>query len=135
MWYRTDLLFATEPKGDSPAVKCESCNVLFEAETALQAAAKAELWAERHIADSDFKFVGLENMTLLFADKPGDGTEIGGMFFEDRDVWERRSELIPDKSDIPVIRFEQHPDVPVRRFIREAQEKGLEEIYGPPATS
>lgn len=130
MWYRVDLLFAKKPAGDTRAVACESCNVLFEGNTALEACDKAEQWAERHVAGGDFQFVGMESITRLFEDKPGDGMEIGGSYFESEAVWERRAELIPDKNDIPVIRFEQNPDVPVRKLILEAQAKGLKEIYG-----
>jgi len=130
MWYRTDLLFA-KPKADGTrTVQCESCNVLFEAHTAVEAIEKAERWAARHVDGSDFQLVGLENITSLFEDKPGDGTEIGGMYFEDEDVWERKADLIPERSKIPVIQFEQNPDVPVKQLIVEAQTKGIREIFG-----
>ena len=130
MWYRVDLLFATRPRGESPTVKCESCNVLFEGESAQAACDKAEGWAARHIVDSDFEFLGVEDIALLFEDKPGDGTEIGGSYFEDEGVWDRKAELIPKREDIPVIRFELNPEGAVRKLITEAQSKGLAEIYG-----
>ena len=50
MWYRADLLFAQLPKEDKSTVKCESCNVLLEASSAIEVYDKAIRWAAAHVA-------------------------------------------------------------------------------------
>lgn len=97
MWYRTDLLFAQLSKEGKRSVKCETRNVLFDASSAAEVYDQAVCWAATHVEDSLFHFVGVEHISSLDETQPGDRTEIGGMFFDDEDVWERKNELIPEK--------------------------------------
>jgi len=63
-------------------------------------------------------------------ERPGDGTEIAGAFFDDEKVWERKDELIPEKSQISAIILEQNKDVPVGKLMTEKQKKDIKEIFG-----
>jgi hypothetical protein len=130
MWYRADLLFAQLPKESKPSVKCESCNVLFKALSAVEAYDKAVRWAATHVEDSIFQFVGVEHIQHLGEERPGEGSEIAGAFFDDENVWERKNELIPEKSKIPAIIWEQNGDVPIGELRTERQKKDIREIFG-----
>jgi hypothetical protein len=130
MWYRADLLFAQLPKKGKQNVKCETCNVLFEASTATEVYDKAVCWAASHTEDSLFHFVGVEHITSLGEFQPGDGTEIGGTFFDDENVWERKEELIPEKSKIQAMIWEQNIDVPIGELMTEKQKQDMKEIFG-----
>ena len=130
MWYVADLLFAQLPAAGVRRVKCESCNVLFEGSSALEVYDKACSWAESHQDDSLFHFVGVEHIHSLDDDTPVDGTEIGGGFFDDEDVWKRKNELIPEKGKIPAIMWEQNPDVPVGDLMTAKQKRDIKKIFG-----
>jgi hypothetical protein len=130
MWYRADLLFAQLPNEDKRSVKCETCNVIFEALTASEAYDKAVFWAATHVEDSLFHFVGVEHISCLDESRPGDGTEIGGTFFDDEDVWERQEELIPEKSKIQAIIWEQNSDVPIDKLMTDKQKEDMKRIFG-----
>src|SRR5678815_3258492 len=110
MWYRADLLFAQLPKEGKLRVKCETCNVIFEASCAVEVYDKAVGWAAEHVDNSLFQFVGVEHISDIGEEQPSDGTEIGGAFFDDENVWERKDELIPEKSKITAIMWEQNRD-------------------------
>lgn len=130
MWYRADLLFAQLPKDGKKSVKCESCNVLFKGSSAVEVYDKAVRWAEAHVReDSLFHFVGVEHISDIGEEMPGDGTEIAGAFFDDN-VWDRQEELILPKSKIPAIMWEQNKDVPVGELMTEKQKRDLKEIFG-----
>jgi hypothetical protein len=56
-------------------------------------------------------------------DQPGDGSEIGGRFYEALDIWQRVESLIPKKEEIPVIMWERHPNTPVGELMNPKQKK------------
>lgn len=128
-WYVVWLMFAQKPKEGKRGVKCESCQVLIEAPSALAAYDKGIVWAQSHVEDSSFHFLGVEHIHSLDGEQPGDGTEIGGSFFDEEDVWERRDELIPEKSKIPSIVWEQNMDVPIGELMTEEQKQEIKEIF------
>jgi len=129
MWYIADLLFAQLPVPGEERVTCESCNVLLEAPSALDVYDKAATWAESHIEGTAFQFLGITHIHSLSDSQPNDGTEIGGQFFDDANVWERRDELIPDKNQIPVIIWEQNPETPIGDMMTAEQKKQLKQIF------
>lgn len=128
-WYVVFLLFAQKPKKGKRVVKCESCQVLIEAPSALAAYDKGVAWAKSHIQGSKFHFLGIEHIHSLDDEKPEDGTEIGGIFFDKKDVWERKDELIPEKSKISAIMWEQNMDVPIGELMTEEQKQTIKEVF------
>jgi hypothetical protein len=129
-WYVVHLLFAQLPEVENQTVKCESCCVLFEALSAVAAYDKGLVWASSYMEGTLFHFVGIEHIHRLGDEKPGDGTEIDGSFFDDEDVWERKDELIPERNKIPAIIWEQNCDVPIGELMTEKQKENLKEIFG-----
>jgi hypothetical protein len=91
---------------------------------------KACRWAESHREDSLFHFVGVQHIHSLDDNKRVDGAEIGGGFFDDENVWERKDELIPEKGKIPAIMWEQNLDVPVGELMSAKQKRDIKEIFG-----
>jgi hypothetical protein len=120
MWYRADLLFATPPREGEATVQCETCNVLIEGETHREAYDKALLWAAEHVRELAVRFVGVEGLSELDEERPGDGTEVGGMYYEDENVWERVDELIPPRERLAAFFSES-----------EAYDRSLIESLGP----
>jgi hypothetical protein len=131
MWYIADLLFAQLPIPGDERVACESCNVLFEAQSASEVYDRSATWAEEHIQGTQFHFLGVTHIRSLSDSQPTNGTEIGGEFFDDVNVWERRDELIPDKNQIPVIVWEQNPHTPIDDLMTVEQKKQLKQIFRP----
>ena len=130
MWYVVDIVFAQKPEGDQSAVICETSNVLFEAPTALDACRKVVPWAEEHVRDTNFHVLGIQHVRSLHEHQPADGTEIGGSFFEERDPWRRKEEIIPDLNEIPTIMFEAHPHTPIKDLVPEATVQKAKKIFG-----
>lgn len=128
-WYVVYLLFAQKPKKGKRAVKCKSCQVLIEAPSALVAYDKGIVWAQSHVEDSNFHLLGIEHIHSLDDEQPGDGTEIGGSFFNKKDVWKRKDKLIPEKSKIRAIVWEQNMDVPISELMTEKQKQNIREIF------
>ena len=130
MWYVVDILFGQKRDGEQGEIMCETCNVLFEAPSAIDACRKAVPWSEEHVRDTEFHLIGIQHVRSLDDDRPGDGTEIGGKFFEERDPWGRREELIPDLNEIPTIKFEANPNTPVGELIPEETVHKAKKIFG-----
>jgi hypothetical protein len=130
MWYVVDILFAKKSESGSDIIQCESCCVLFEAPSALIAYEKAEKWGAEHEKDSAFKYVGIHNLWRLLDDTLGEGTEVGGEFFEEEYFWQRIDTFIPDKNEIPEIKFEANKDVPVGKLISDETKKRLRKFMG-----
>lgn len=130
MWYVAHLLFAQEPKKGRRRLKCESCRVLFRAPSALKCYDRALAWAKIHERDGLFQFVGVQHISPLDDARPGDGSEIGGSFYDAFDVWQRLKSLIPEKRDIPIIRLEGHRRTPVGKLMTPKQKRDLREILG-----
>ena len=116
MWYVAEMLFAQPKVEGVESVVCEECDVLFEAETAIEAYDKAVAWAADYADDpATLAFVGVENVRSL-NEPPADGVEIGGRFYESDDVWERQDE-IPARDEIVTIRAELAPDTTVGEML------------------
>ena len=129
-WYVAYLLFAQEAKLDEQRVKCESCDILFEAQSALEVYDKAVIWAKDHEIDNLFKFVGVEHIREIGDERPTDGTEIGGSFFDNKNVWERQQELIPKKHELKAVILEQNIDTPLGELMSDGEKKHLKEVFG-----
>lgn len=72
--------------------------------------------------------MGIEHIHSLDG-KPTDGSEIGGSFFDEKNVRERKRDLIPDKSKIPAILWEEDKDVPIGELMTETQRQILKGIF------
>ncbi len=129
MWYVVDILFAQPPREDEAIVQCESCDVLFEAPSALIAYDKAVKWAKEKERDDNFKYVGIHHLWFLEEEQPGDGSEIGGNFFEEENLWERVDEFIPDPKEIRTIKAEENPDVPIGDLMSEEDKDRLDQLF------
>ena len=117
MWYIADILFAKSQSEGEELTQLEGCNVLFEAKSAVHVCVKAVVWAKDHETDNDFKYVGISHIWSLDDDRPDDGTEIAGSFFEEKNFWARKDEFIPDPSEIPIIKMEENPDTPLGELV------------------
>jgi len=129
MWYVVDILFAQLPKEDETIVQCEACDVLFEAPSGLIAYDKAVKWAKEHERDNNFKYVGIHHLWSLEEEQPGDGSEIGGNFFEEENLWERVDEFIPDPKEIRTIKGEENPDVTIGDLMTEEDKDRLDKLF------
>ena len=127
-WYVADLLFAQATEETCATVLCESSQVLLEALNADHAYVKAMEWARRHEEDSSMKLVGVRHLHSL-TEPPGDGCEVGGGFFEEPGIWERRDELIPPKDEIPVLVLERNPNTPVGELIDDETKAKLHKLF------
>ena len=130
MWYVVDMLFAQRTKGKRVRVKCEVCNVLFEAPSALDACRKAMLWADEHSRDAGFYLVGIQHVRALDEECPGDGTEIGGHFFDEDDPWGRKDQIIPDLNEIPTVKFEANPNTPIKDLVSQSKIEKIKQVFG-----
>ena len=130
MWYVVDILFAQKSDSGSDVVQCESCNVMFEAPSALIAYEKAEKWGAEHEKDNAFKYVGIHHLWRLDCDTPGEGTEVGGSFFEEEYFWHRIDDFIPDKTEIPTIKLEANSNTPIGELMSDEQKRRLRKVLG-----
>lgn len=111
MWYLVDLLF-TEPRRDSKQMYfCETCNVLFEAESSSEAYKKAIDWAKQHIDDSLFEqdFLGITFVSQV-TDTPGDGVEVSGRFLRMKNPWQRMDRLVQNIENTNAYQWESESD-------------------------
>ena len=128
MWYVANILFAQRTEGDQSEVLCEDCDVLFEAETAVEAYGKASTWADEYTREGAFEFLGVLNVYNLDDERPGDGVEVGGRFFYDRDPWGTRA--VPDMNEIMTIRGEAEPDATVGELASDETIRNMKRIFG-----
>jgi len=128
MWYVVDMLFAKKSDSGSDVVQCESSKVLFETPSALIAYEKAEKWGAEHEKDSAFKYAGIYNIRDLDCDTPGEGTEVGGSFFEEEYFWHRINDFIPDKNEIPLIKLEANKNVPIGKLISDEMKNRIKKV-------
>jgi hypothetical protein len=129
MWYRVDLLFAQPPIQSGESVLCESCNVLFEAQSADEAYEKGLSWAENNVQQNPaFHFVGIENIFALDETQPGEGSEVGGIFFEEN-VWERLNEFIPQRSTLNANFLEANKNMPLNEILTQKQKNILHKAF------
>ena len=129
-WFVVYLLFAQQTNNDDDNVLCESCDVLFRARLASEAYDKADKWGKnRYSLDSNFKFLGIEHVHEINNEKLVSGTEIGGKFFKIENVWERINEIIPEKSEMGAIIWEENQNTPIGEFISEEQKLILRKVF------
>ena len=104
MWYLAGILFAeTRTDGRRTSI-CESCNVLFQAPTAVEAYNKAMDWGRARAAEeaATMDLLGVSHLTTIDGE-PGDGIEICGRYFRKRDVWDRVHEMVPPPAQLKAI--------------------------------
>jgi hypothetical protein len=129
MWYVAYLIFAQKPENKRRRFMCESCQVLFRASSALECYDRALTWAKHHEQEGAFRLVGVEHILSLDDEQPGDGSEIGGRFYEAFDVWKRVESLIPKKEEIPSIILEGHPHTPFGELMTPKAKRDLRVIF------
>jgi len=118
VWYVVHLLFAGEPEGEDKRALCESCQVLFQAESALAACDRGEAWAREHERESQSKLLGIEWVHRL-DQAPADGVEVGGRFQDIDDPWGRRDQLIPPREELKAVLWET--DTPIGEMMSDEQ--------------
>jgi hypothetical protein len=131
MWYLAEILFAQPRPADRQLYQCESCNVVFQAETAAEAHGKAIRWGQSYAAEppATMRLLGVAHLTTI-GNELGDGVEICGRFFEEADVWGRLEQLIPPPNRLKAIQLEQSRDVPVRELLSPGQIAQLKRVWG-----
>jgi hypothetical protein len=131
MWYLAEILFARPQQHGRPLDQCESCNVVFEADTAAQAYAKVVAWGRSYAGKppATMRLLGVSHLTTI-GKELGDGVEICGRFFQEPDVWGRLEELIPPPERLKAIQWEQSRGVPVRELLSPEQLAQLERVWG-----
>jgi hypothetical protein len=130
MWYLAEILLAEQPKVDSNDYQCESCNVLFNANSAEEALRKAEAWGNEYVKDppSNMQLLGVSSLTTV-GDELGDGTDIGGRLFNTQDVWLRRGEMVPCPSDLSAIKWENADGKTVGELLSPEQIEQLRRLW------
>jgi hypothetical protein len=126
MWYVVHLLFAGEPQAEGKPVLCESCQVLFDAPTALAACDRGEAWGREYERGSPMKLLGIEWVHRL-DEAPGDGVEVGGRFMDVDDPWGRRDELIPPREELKAVLWET--DTPIGEMMSDEQIERLHRYF------
>jgi hypothetical protein len=131
MWYLVEILFAQPQQPGRDLDQCESCNVVFQAETAVQAYGKAIAWGQSYAAKppATVDLLGVSHLTTI-GKELGDGVEICGRFFEEADVWGRVEQLIPPPERLKAILWEGSRDVPVRELLSAEQLAQLKRVWG-----
>jgi hypothetical protein len=129
MWYVAHLLFAQKPGKGKKRVLCESCRVLFRAKSALKCHERALIWANRRKSIGNFHFIGVQHINPLDNERPNDGSEIGGSFYEAYNIWQRAKMLIPKRDKIPIVRFEAHRNMPVGKMMTSKQKRIGRKIF------
>jgi hypothetical protein len=122
MWYLAEVLLAEPKRRDRRIYLCESCNVLFQAAVAKEAYRKAVSWGRAYESESSsgVRFLGVAHLSTI-GEELGDGVDICGRFFQKRDVWARKPELIPAQSQLAAIRWERNRDTPVGELLSPRQ--------------
>lgn len=129
MWYVAHLMFAQKPAKGRRRVLCESCQVLFRAPSALKCYNRALAWAKTHEQEGAFRFVGVEHIKSLDDERPDDGAELGGRFYNAYDVWLRKKAFIPKKEDIPAVRWETQRNAPLGEMMTPKQKQVVRKFF------
>lgn len=130
MWYLAEILFAEPPQPGLDEYQCESCDVLLQAEPAVDAYRKAVAWGESHAAEpSVLRLLGVSHLTTV-GEELGDGTEVAGQFFQEPEVWDRAGELVPPPDQLKAIQWERGRDTPVGELLRPEQVAQLRRVWG-----
>ena len=117
MWYLAEILFAEPRQANRQAYQCESCNVVFDAATAVDAYRKAVAWAETYAAEppAALRLLRVSHLPTI-GERLGDGVEICGRFFESHDVWNHVGELVPPPETLKAVVWEQNQNTPLGDF-------------------
>jgi hypothetical protein len=131
MWYLAEILLAEAPKADRQSHQCESCNVVFEAATAVDGYRKAVAWGEEYAAEPPgaMQFVGVVHLTTV-GEELGDGVEICGRFFECVGPWDRVAEFIPPAQSLKALIWEDNQDTPIADLLTHEQIAQLRKRLG-----
>jgi hypothetical protein len=139
VWYLAELLFAEPPLPDRAKYQCESSNVLFQAETAVEAYRKAVAWGVAYAAEppAGMRLLGVAHLSTV-GEELGDGTEICGRFFQAPAVWESSSGMVPPTGQFKAVQWEQGRNVPLGELlspeqiaqVRRAWGQDAEPLYG-----
>lgn len=120
MWYLAEVLLAQPRSAARRMYFCESCNVVIQAETAIAAYRKSAAWGRTHQRNScGLKFLGIAHLTTI-GEELADGVEICGRFFEKRDIWARKGQLIPAPAELKAVQWERRRNVPIRKLLKGA---------------
>lgn len=124
-------MFAETDTEDGINFSCETCNILLNAPNGEDALKAAQEWAMEYEAENAYRFVGVEELQWLSDERPGHGDELAGMSYQEADVWNRREELIPEKSNLSAIRLEYSDrDIPIRELLPDNKIKQLQKYFG-----
>jgi hypothetical protein len=107
MWYLVEILFAEPKRANRRMYMCESCNVIFQSDSAEEAYDKALHWGQNYIVDESEKLqlLGVSDLTSI-GEEIGEGVEICGRYFQKLDVWDRIENLIPSHEKLSGIQWE-----------------------------
>jgi hypothetical protein len=107
MWYLAEILFAEPKRANRRMYLCESCNVIFQSDSAEEAYEKALIWGQNYIADEPEKLqlLGVAHLTSI-DEEIGEGVEICGRYFQKLDIWDRVENLIPAQEQLAAIQWE-----------------------------
>jgi len=117
MWYLAEIVFAEPSRANRESYQCESCNVVFQADSADAAYRKAISWGQAYVAEAPagMQMLGVSHLTSI-GEELADGVEICGNFFEELNVWDRIDELIPPAHRLKAIQWEQGRDSPLKNL-------------------
>jgi hypothetical protein len=107
MWYLAEILFAEPKRANRRMYMCESCNVIFQSNSAKEAYDKALIWGKKYIADASgrLQLLGVSDLTSI-DEEIGEGVEICGRYFQKLDVWDRVDKLIPLQEQLSGVQWE-----------------------------
>src|SRR6266700_360530 len=107
MWYLAEILFAEPRQANQESYQCESCNVVFQADSADAAYGKAISWGHAYAAEPPARteMLGVSYLTSI-GGKLGAGVEVCGTFFEESNVGDRVNELIPPMHRLKAVQWE-----------------------------
>lgn len=131
MWYLAEVLFAEPSHPGRTDCQCEASNVVFQADSAIEAYRKAVAWGLDYAAEppAEMGFVGVTHLTT-FGEELGDGTEVCGRLFRSASVWGPAGELIPPPSELKAIQRECGRDTPLGELLSPEQVIQLRRVWG-----
>lgn len=126
MWYSA-VIMLTQPRiPNRRRYFCETCRVLFNAPTANEAYRKAVRWGE---AQEGMKLLGVTSLYEV-GEEIGDGIEIGGNVFTKLDVWDRKSQIIPNRKELSAIRLENGKETPINQLMSQSKLRSFRQMFG-----
>jgi hypothetical protein len=131
MWYLAEILLVETPQRDAIDIACEACNVVFQAETAVEAYRKALDWGRSYASEPPtcMRFLGVSDLTTIGQDLR-DGTEICGRFFRARNDASELATLVPAPESFKAIQWEGNQDTPLAEMLDSEQINLLKRAWG-----